>query len=404
MSPKADNIHEYAVTWAVTDRHLATAVSAPTRDISPALFSTSSLVDIMEAASANALQPILSHCDTSVVARMSITHSAPTPAGTTVTAVARYRGQEKGAYKFDIVASDDGGEIAQATFWRSVVCKENIENLACLRQPTSKASIDRNSRFVPHGVAYNNRCKTCYLPQSKRYITPRGGDGYSHGFFHAVDHGSGPLLRKWLTSGIKNLSAYSSEAIETAIRTGRVEVLKLLLSQGYGGLKWTGGEATPLHIAAEGKSEAVMKVLLESGMDPNVTTDEYYFTPLHYAMTSTEDGGVNCKLAKLLIDAGGDPNLRDDMGWTSLHLAVERCDVEIIKLLLDNGAALTPKTEKGDTPLRLAVRLGRKEAVTLLLERGADPFLGDGMCTATEWLNGHPVPDLPRFDTRSLRP
>ncbi|KAK2748394.1 hypothetical protein FQN55_004331 [Onygenales sp. PD_40] len=401
MSKSDPNIHEYAVAWDVTDRHLATAASAPTRDISPAVFSSSSLVDIMEAASANALQPLLSHCDTSVVARMSITHSAPTPPGVTVTAVARYEGQEKGAYKFDIVASDAGGEIAHATFWRSVVCKENIENLACLRQPISKPSIERNSRFVPHGVAYNTRCKTCFLPQSKRFITPRD-DGYCHGFLHAVDHGSVPLLQKWLTSGI-NLSACSGEAIETAIRIGRLEVLKLLLSHGYGS-KLTEFGPTPLHKAAEGKSEAVMKALLESGMDPNAKTDEYCFTPLHYAMTSTQDGGVKYELAKLLIDAGGNPSLTDDMGWSSLHFAIERCDVEMIKLLLENGADLTDKTEKGDTPLRLAVRLGRKEVVTLLLEHGADPFLGNGMCTATEWLNGHPIPELPKFQTRSLRP
>lgn len=79
----------------------------------------------------------------------------------------------------------------------------------------------------------------------------------------------------------------------------------------------------------------------------------------------------NLKLAKALIDAGCNVNLKVDLpkspldGNTALHLACIRKDMDFCKLLLDSGADLTIKNAKGQTPLDLLF-LEKKDAATLI--------------------------------------
>ncbi|KKZ66762.1 hypothetical protein EMCG_07594 [[Emmonsia] crescens] len=414
MCIKPDSeIKPTSVSWFIGSHHLASARNSPGRNIAPAVLSTSSLVDLMEAASAQALQPILSFCVISVVARMSVVHSAPTTLGATITANAHYQGQEEAHFKFDIVASDTSGEVGRATFWRSIVCKENLENLACLRGPMAQSVLaQKNSHFRCDGEAKigRDKCELCYPFQpntSNWQMRSILHNGYSRGFHHAVHHGSKELVRLWLECGI-DLSALWETALYTTVYSGRANVLKMLIEKGANPKIWQSscaGAPTLLYIAAKGKSEAVMAVLLEAGLDPNIATDEYYWTPLSYMILSrSENFSVRVNLVKLLLEAGAKPDLSDDMSWTSLHLAIDAGDANMVKLLIERGASLTATTEKGDTPLCLAVRLQNKRMVRVLLDNGCDPSLGNGRCSALDWLQGHAVPDLHPFQARSLRP
>lgn len=54
----------------------------------------------------------------------------------------------------------------------------------------------------------------------------------------------------------------------------------------------------------------------------------------------------NEAMIKFLIEQGGDPNAKDDIGWTPLHLAVEQGHQAIACRLLEAGGNLFARTER----------------------------------------------------------
>lgn len=92
-------------------------------------------------------------------------------------------------------------------------------------------------------------------------------------------------------------------------------------------------------------------------------------TPLMYAALYGD-----ATLLTAMLQAGADPNIRNDVGASALMWAIE--DVERVRVLLDRGADPNASSAYGRTPLILATGLGAPEHVAqLLLERGARPGL-----------------------------
>jgi len=106
--------------------------------------------------------------------------------------------------------------------------------------------------------------------------------------------------------------------------------------------------------------------LIERGADVRAKDDDGW-TPLHWA--SWKD---NVEIAELLIEKGADLEAKDNSGRTPLHWAAERNYIEIAKLLLERGADVEAKDKWGETPLHEASRNNAIEAAKLLIERGAD--------------------------------
>ncbi|XP_063721149.1 ankyrin-1-like [Symsagittifera roscoffensis] len=71
------------------------------------------------------------------------------------------------------------------------------------------------------------------------------------------------------------------------------------------------------------------------------------------------------------IQKQGDPNAKNDDGFTLLHKACVGGQVRVAKFLLDNGASVNGVTKKGSMPIHVGGRAGHVEIVKLLIDYGA---------------------------------
>jgi len=86
--------------------------------------------------------------------------------------------------------------------------------------------------------------------------------------------------------------------------------------------------------------------------------------PIHSA-----SAGRHHKVVKMLLDNRADPNIREQGGYTSLHITAQSGNVEMIRVLLFGGADVNLKSDDDKSPLDIAIETGHDKA-TLLLEEG----------------------------------
>lgn len=133
---------------------------------------------------------------------------------------------------------------------------------------------------------------------------------------------------------------------------------------------------TPLLTAIEFGNLELVRFLIKHGADPNVEVDDGY-TCLLTAIES--DADESPLIVAELIRAGADIHALGTNGWTPLHMAAARGQVEKARLLIDAGADVNRRTEidASETPLMEAAFTGQPSTVRLLLEHGADPAMRD---------------------------
>lgn len=82
--------------------------------------------------------------------------------------------------------------------------------------------------------------------------------------------------------------------------------------------------------------------------------------------------GGQLSVARLLLEKGADPNVRDYAGRGSVYLAAQSGKVELLRWLLGpSNAAIEDATLRRSTPLFAAVVRGHLEVIEELLNRGA---------------------------------
>ncbi|MCW5554392.1 MAG: ankyrin repeat domain-containing protein [Verrucomicrobiae bacterium] len=138
-------------------------------------------------------------------------------------------------------------------------------------------------------------------------------------------------------------------------------------------------EFTPMHLAVALERPAILKVLLEEQVSPDIPAGRTGISPLHVAAACNRTNAI-----RLLIQHGANAELRDNSGCTPLHYATARGSMAVAALLLELGARpdipvfsepsrmRISNLQPGNTALHFAVAAGQTNIVALLLKAGAN--------------------------------
>ncbi|MDF2192938.1 ankyrin repeat domain-containing protein [Paraflavitalea sp. CAU 1676] len=85
---------------------------------------------------------------------------------------------------------------------------------------------------------------------------------------------------------------------------------------------------------------------------------------------ASQEGFLN--IAKLLVDAGADPNEKNFRGHSPLRIAARNGRTELVKYFVSKGAEADTRGDDGATPLEHAAGKGHLDIVTILVEHGAN--------------------------------
>ena len=146
------------------------------------------------------------------------------------------------------------------------------------------------------------------------------------------------------------------------------------------------GGATPLLLAARVGDDESARLLVKAGADANDSQ------PDHVSALVLAAHSGHGSVAALLLEHGADPNASGS-GYTALHAAILRSDLDLVKALLARGAnpdlRMTkgtpmrrdttdwnlPATLIGTSPYLLAARFLEPDIMTALVAGGANPGL-----------------------------
>jgi ankyrin repeat protein len=115
---------------------------------------------------------------------------------------------------------------------------------------------------------------------------------------------------------------------------------------------------------------ALLRELIRRGGEVNAASrNAMRVCPLHSAAAHSDQTKA-VDLARAVLEAGAEPNARQQGGFTPLHAAVLNQNRELVQLLLRHGADSTLANEKTATPIDLAREAANPELLTML-ERAA---------------------------------
>lgn len=132
----------------------------------------------------------------------------------------------------------------------------------------------------------------------------------------------------------------------------------------------------PIHAAAQGGHDEVIRLLLEYEAEVNSAAEEGW-TALHWAAHAGHTVVIGA-----LADGGAKLDKPNDEGWTALHICAHAGHGDAVEKLLDLGATLSVFDKEGWPPLHWAAHEGQAHSAMTLLQHGAVPQYSDksGWC------------------------
>jgi ankyrin repeat protein len=191
--------------------------------------------------------------------------------------------------------------------------------------------------------------------------------------FHAIDandtNAVKGLIGKGVNINVRNRDGYT--ALYCACEQKNADLVKILLHAGAKVNARFGydGPALIWEMDATGEENitdtAVVAALLAGGADVNARNSDGE-SALARAFINPH-GFDNSNAILLLINAGANPNVKDNEGYTSLWWWHD--DVTVYKALLKHGADVNAKSKDGRTPL---MNVSNDTIASMLIKAGAD--------------------------------
>jgi ankyrin repeat protein len=173
------------------------------------------------------------------------------------------------------------------------------------------------------------------------------------------------------TSGSGNTSLQT--ALVSAITGQKITIITQLLDRGVTcPEKPKNGLVEAVKRSSSETALPILKLLLEYGADPNLSSPDTATTPLWYAIREE-----NASMFRLLLEFGADPNAQMGNGSTAFIYACERDSVpfKYVSKMLLYSADPNVRSRRSDSGLYTACVKNKPELVKFLLENGADPDL-----------------------------
>lgn len=216
----------------------------------------------------------------------------------------------------------------------------------------------------------------------------------------AASHGNYPLIELLVQKKANIRDKYAGDAIAAAIEGGHYEAVRTLLKLGVKHSLLDSDGRSPLNAAVHKEHKEILKLLLQSGADPNFCDKSTGYTsqcPLGNAAFKGNTETIEALIAskakvdftkgnenkwtplmiaaladhvnavKALIAAGAEVNYENEDAYSAVVYAASP---ETAQVLLDNGAVLSGG--KAEQALRLAAVRGEINLVKLMLEKGAN--------------------------------
>jgi ankyrin repeat protein len=138
----------------------------------------------------------------------------------------------------------------------------------------------------------------------------------------------------------ERLSARQELDVFEAAALGRTERLRELLNAEPGlANAWAEDGFQPLGLASFFGNVDAARLLVDCGAEVNsASRNQMKVMPLHSAVAA-QDPDVRYEISKLLLEAGADPNARQQDEYTPLMAADQHGDTRLRELLVAHGAA-----------------------------------------------------------------
>lgn len=151
-----------------------------------------------------------------------------------------------------------------------------------------------------------------------------------------------------------------------AAALGRDDIVARLAAEDPRGLNAPAPDGhTPLGLAAFFGRAATVRLLLARGADPALaSSNAMKVQPLHAAVA-----GRNAECVLAILEAGADPNARQQVGYTPLMGAASAGREDLADLLLARGADRSLESEDGKTAASVASEHGHASLANHLSAR-----------------------------------
>ncbi|XP_031328120.1 ankyrin repeat and LEM domain-containing protein 1-like isoform X2 [Photinus pyralis] len=113
----------------------------------------------------------------------------------------------------------------------------------------------------------------------------------------------------------------------------------------------------------------VKHMLIEKGADPNIILQDTGIAPFHLII-GNESEDFTLKTTKLILQCGGNPNVKSEDGLTPLHIASAWGRLKIVELLIHFGANYEIRDNNYQTPLNYAVEHQHADVAKFLYDEG----------------------------------